>query len=141
MKNHVIILITLFLVACSESNTSSNTIESSVGASGNQPISLVEFKVQEQGEINRRGSLNIPAEFSQLNNDDAVYLSILSEDIKNGKLTAEPQNALLYPTNGKANVVLLLTDNGLNHNTEINVKLTTSDGAVINKIVKVTLGE
>jgi hypothetical protein len=141
MKNYIIILVTFFLVACNEGHTSKDSIESPVSASGNQTISTVQFKLQEQGEINRRGSLNIPAEFNQLDSDDAVYLSVISEDIESGKLTVEPKDALLYPTNGKANVVLLLTDIGLSRSTNISVKLTTSSGDVIKKIVNVTLGE
>lgn len=141
MKNYVAIIVVLFLAACNGGNSTSKSVEPAEGTSGGQNISTVQFQLQEQGEINKRGSLNIPAEFNQLASDDAVYLSVISEDIENGKLAVEPKNALLYPTNGKASVVLLLTDNGLSRSTNINVKLTTSNGAVINKIVNVTLGE
>lgn len=131
----------VFLSACTGGNSTSKSVEPTEDTSGGQTISTVQFELQQQGEINKGGSLNIPAAFNQLASDDAIYLSVLSEDIENGKLTVEPKSALLYPTNGRASVVLSLTDNGLNRSTNINVELTTSNGLVINEIVNLTLGE
>jgi len=71
--------------------------------------------------------LALVLEITDLANDDAVYVTIAGDEIELGAISVSPKEAIVYPSEGKASLVLSLEDTGLNADSDINIDLVTGN--------------
>lgn len=84
------------------------------------------------------GTLQLLVSVADLTNDDAVFLSVKSEDLTSGAITATPQQAVIYPTDGDVSLTVRIKNNALVASASVQVNVVTSDNLSLLEDIVVT---
>lgn len=128
MKNSIkqISLVGLMLVslsACFDSGTSSSSDKTADGKSNFNPA---DFSVDQLNALSLHGEAQMLVQLNNLPGDDAVYVTVTSGDVDNGKLTLSPSKTILNPNAGAASLVVTAKDLGVSSAPVVKLIVTTS---------------
>lgn len=150
MKKILIIMFVSILVACGESknsasnenDNSSDNSSGSDGSSGSTDSALqAQLDLVNQIDLIKHSNIQVQANIRGLLSDDAIYIHVESTEIGTGKLRVEPKDSMIYPANKAAHLYLLFSDNGIVNPASVTVKVVTSTGQIIERQLKVKVGE
>lgn len=123
--------ISLLLLGCDSSDNKKESApiengEESTASVPNDVNNDIAFSVEGGHVFARDGSLSLLVEINNLNNDDALYLSITGEAIDSGLVSVTPTKSVLYPSNNATSLRLKVRNIALNENTDLLLNMTSS---------------
>lgn len=135
-----IVLVTLTLSGCGSSGGGgsddagpSNLENPTTPGGGTQTPAGATLEVTGEREFAADDSLKLHVDLKELSNDDAVYLSISSDELVANTLTVSPEQSVIYPTNGDVSLTVSVKDNGLMSNATLRVKVVTAANQALQK--------
>lgn len=122
-KFSLILVLFTFVTACSDG-----------GGSNSQPTQVVEketynvedFVLTQTNALKSYGQSSVSLQLNNLATDDAVYVSVTSDQLDNKKLQVTPYKTVLNPNKGQVDLTFDVTDLGSVAAPQIKVAVTTS---------------
>ncbi|OUR91281.1 hypothetical protein A9Q81_18035 [Gammaproteobacteria bacterium 42_54_T18] len=99
----------------------------------------VSLDVTGGSEFAADGTLSLRVAVSELNNDDAIYLSVQSDDVDSQAMSVSPQQSVIYPTDGDVDVTLTVKNNSLTANPTLSVTVVTAGNVTLTKDISISL--
>lgn len=134
IKNTVIALVNISLVvllsACSDGGSSSAAPDQD-DKSALDPADLV---LNQTVGLSANTDAKITVQLNNLPTDDAVYVSVKSDDAATGQLQLSPSKTILNPNKGSASFIINADDLGLSSAPEIQINITTSGNQAMEKV-------
>lgn len=134
IKNTVIALVNISLVvllsACSDGGSSSAAPDQD-DKSALDPADLV---LNQTVGLSANTDAKITVQLNNLPTDDAVYVSVESDDAATGQLQLSPSKTILNPNKGSASFIINADDLGLSSAPEIHISITTSGNQAMEKV-------
>lgn len=133
IKNTFIALISvtaiILLSACSDGGSSSAAVDQD----SKTTLDNAGLSFNQTGALSATDDAQIIAQLNDLPTDDAIYISVSSDDAQNGKLQLTPSKTILNPNKGSASFIITAKDLGLSSAPDIKLNITTSGNQHIEK--------
>ena len=133
IKNTFIALISvtaiILLSACSDGGSSSAAVDQD----SKTTLDNAGLSFNQTGALSATDDAQIIAQLNDLPTDDAIYISVSSDDAQNGKLQLTPSKTILNPNKGSASFIITTKDLGLSSAPDIKLNITTSGNQHIEK--------
>lgn len=121
-------LVSLFALvsACSDGGGSS---EAKAVTDKQNTFKPEDFVLNQVNTLTSYGESQVVVTLNNLATDDAVYISVSSDQLENKKLQVTPYKTVLNPNKGTVNLTLTVADQGTVSAPQIKVLVTTSGNA------------
>lgn len=141
MKNQFfvisIIMSLLMLAGCFDSGSDSAPANETDTRSNFNPA---DFSVTQLSALNAATEGQLQIQLNNLATDDAIYITVTSDEIDNSKLRVSPSKTILNPNKGSASLILTAKDLGLTQSPEIKVLVTTSGNSAMEQTKAIAWG-
>jgi hypothetical protein len=121
-----IVSIFFIISACSDGGSSS---EAKAVTDKQNTFNPEDFVLNQVNTLTSYGASQVLVTLNNLATDDAVYISVSSDQLENKKLQVTPYKTVLNPNKGTVNLTLNVADQGTVSAPEIKVQVTTSGNA------------
>ena len=114
--------LSMLVAACSDGGSSS----SQPSTDGKANFNPADFTVSQLSALPANGEAQVLIQLNNLPGDDAVYVTVSSDDADNGKLSLSPSKTILNPNQGSASLVVTAKDLGVVSAPSLKLLVTTS---------------
>ena len=111
------------LTGCFDGGSDSSSEQPVDGKSNFNPA---DFTVNQLNPLPANGESQMLVQLQNLPGDDAVYVTVTSDDVENGKLSLSPSKTILNPNDGSASLVISAKDLGVSSAPAVTLTVTTS---------------
>jgi len=128
MKKQLLVIsflaaLSMVLSACSDSGTDATGADTNSGRTNYSPA---DFTVKQLSTLSQNNDAQLLVELNNLATDDAIYITVNSDDVENAKLMLSPSKTILNPNKGTASFVVTAKDLGVTSAPNISLLVTTS---------------
>ena len=122
-KFSLILVLFSFISACSDGGGSSGE---STPVTRKETYNAEDFVLTQTNALKSYGQSSVPLQLNNLATDDAVYVTVTSDQLNNKKLQVTPYKTVLNPNKGQVDLTFDVTDLGSVAAPQIKVAVTTS---------------